>query len=256
MKRPLENLPPLDPAYRQALDNQLATRWFENPARAFKIGFRKASQLPLHCTQHHTEKSLLTFRHRDHILAALGIENDAPLLPSEGALHYPPQAPAIDDTAYFAQWAATWEPLSDELPVPVKYDRTLIVEIGAGFYLLSLAFTPACSVHDAQTLQLDRLMLRQGHDVFNLPLDITGDPGMDSHNAQRAHAIFQTARDTITTINDDYPMAETVLSEGLRPVIEELRQQTGLIRTHVLRPAAPTSPRDPGQPAWSMPQEP
>lgn len=257
MKRPLENLPPLDPAHMQALHDQLATRWFENPARALKIGFRKVSQLPLHCTPRHTGISTMAFRDRDQVFAELGITREGKMLHSEDALYYPPEAPAIDESPYFAQWAIAWEPIFEELPVPIKYDRTLIVEIGAGFHLLSLVFAPdQQGGANPHALQLDRLSIRQGHDAFDLPLGITYDHEIDQHNLSRAADLFQIARFTIETINEDYPMAEMILSEGLRPVVEERRQQAAQTRTRAQRPAAPVLPRDPASPALPTPQEP
>lgn len=257
MKRPLENLPPLEPAHSRALHDQLATRWFENPARALKIGFRKVSQLPLHCTLQHTDISTMVFRDRDQVFKELGISQEGALLHSEDAFYSPPEAPAIDDSPYFAQWAIAWEPISEELPVPLKYDRTLIVEIGAGFHLLSLIFTPDQHERDnPYALQLDRLSIRQGHDVFDLPLSVTYDHEIDQQNLSRATALFQIARFTIETINEDYPMAEMVFSEGLRPVIEELRLQGGQPRIHAQRPAAALPPRDPGTSGLPVSQEP
>ncbi len=258
MKRPLENLPPLDPAHMQALHDQLATRWFENPARALKIGFRKVSQLPLHCTQQRTEVSAMAFRDRHQVFQELGITQEGALLHSEDALYYPPEAPAIDESPYFSQWAVAWEPISTELPVPIKYDRTLIVEIGAGFHLLSLVFTPDPYARDnPQALQLDRLTLRQGHDVFELPLGITYDHDTDQQNLGRVTDIFQLARYAIATINDDYPMAEMVLSEGLRPVIEALRLPACPMRPVASHPASPARlPHDQASPGLPAPQEP
>lgn len=225
MQRPLEDLPPLNPAHRQALDHQLATRWFENPARAFKIGFRKASQLPLHCCLQHTEQAALTFSNRDQILAALGITHEGRTLQSEDSFYYPLAAPVIDDSPYFAQWAMAWEPITAELPVPVKYDRTLIVEIGAGFYLLSLMFAPNRHAYgNPHALQWDRLTIRQGHEAFDLPLGITHDHEADRGNIARAGTLFSVARNAIAAINHDFPMAETVLAEGLRPFIDDARR--------------------------------
>ena len=256
MKRPLENLPPLDPAHIKALHGQLATRWFENPARALRIGFRKVSQLPLHCTPQHTDISFMAFRDRHQVFAELGIAHEGAMIHSEDALYYPPQAPAIDESPYFAQWAAAWEPISTELPVPLKYDRTLIIEIGAGFHLLSLVFTPDHVSDSPEALQLDRLSIRQGHDVFDLPLDITHNHAIDQNNLLRVTDLFQIARYTIETINNDYPMAETVLAEGLRPVIHELRQQADHDRTHAQRPYHTPSSPGAGPQGLPAPQEP
>lgn len=257
MKRPLEDLPPLAPAHRHALEKQLATHWLENPARAFKIGFRKAAQLPLHCIPHHTDISLMTFRDRAQVFDALGIARQGALLQSEERFYFPPAAPAIDDSPYFAQWAAAWEPLSGELPVPLKYDRTLIVEIGAGFHLLSLLFTPEQPSRDApHALKLDRLSLRQGHDVFALPASVSGDDNTDQHNIARADALLRVARDTIETIHNDYPMAETTLGDGLRPFIEALRPPPSLTHPQARPLVAPAVPRDPPPPGRPASQEP
>jgi hypothetical protein len=227
LKRPLDSLPSLKAAYHQALQDQLATRWFENPARVLKIGIRKASQLPLHCSQRDCEQPLLVVSGLEEALKLVGLRPTMGRLDTEVPLYLPAQAPLIDPGIHFAQFAAVWEPILPDYPIPVKLHNSLICEMGAGFHLLSLQFAPhiQSTKVDSSAMQLDRVVLHHGHETYQMDVSRDADPCREQVKWERLAEILTISRKFLRRLDHAYARAERTLTQGLSPIIDDLRRE-------------------------------
>lgn len=227
MKRPLDTYPPLKAAYHQALQQQLATRWYQNPLRVLKIGLRKAAQLPAHCHQAHCDHPLLVTADLQQALRLVGLKPGMGRLETEMPLYIPAQAPVIDPSLHFAQFAAVWEPILPDYPVPVKLHNSLICEMGAGFYLLSLHFAPHQNTSGSAALQLDQMSIRQGHEVYHLPVHHSDDATANQINRARIEEVLMISRKFVNRVNYAYTRAERILEQGLMALIADMRAISG-----------------------------
>lgn len=220
MKRPLEdNEPALDPALKDLLIAQMCPTWHGRLRLKLYWAARHAFKIPIACTSYNTKAPYMIFESLEDVLQRLDLMQAKPYLQTNHTLRYPVEAPAIDKSRHFAQWAAVWQPVKNDL----RAHRTLVVEVGAGFHLLSLKFTPLKDDASGQRMQLDEAILRHGHEVFTIE---TGrDYGDNSRDRARTAQIFAAAQATIELIHHDYPLAETALADGVRDALSGLRAE-------------------------------
>ena len=260
MKRPLESDPPVNPALSDLLTSMIAPSWQERARLKFYMAARRAFNLPLSITHYHATNSCMTFDNLTEIMDRLDLAKITPHLQADRVLRYPPEAPAIDQSRHFAQWALVWEPIDRSGPMPAKAHRTLRIEIGAGMHMLSLTFTPLRQDSFSDKMQLDDLTVYHGHDVYDLPLDITESLEETRTNVGRVARLFGTARATIEMMHDDYPLAETALADGCRPVLDDLREEALACQrreeAEERAAANPQIPQNGGNPGLYKPQEP
>lgn len=255
MKRPLEdNEPPVNPAIKDQMIALMCPTPLERLRLKLYMAARHAFKMPIACTTYNTKAPYMVFENLEDVLQRLDLAPIKPHLQTDHILRYPLEAPIIDQSRHFAQWAAVWQPVKNDLCA----HRTLLIEIGAGFHLLSLRFTPLHGDHTGQKIQLDEATLRHGHDVFNI--ETGGDSGNNNRDRTRTAQLFATAQATIELIHNDYPLAETALADGVRDTLSGLRaeEQEYLRREQAAEQAAPhlhdcQKARNPG---LCKPQEP
>lgn len=219
MQRPLENTSvALSPALENFLISQKCGSWHSRLHLKLYMAARRAFKLPLSDTYFNTRDPYLVFDSLDDIMTRLDLAKITPHLQGDRILRHPPEAPEIDPSQHFAQWAVVWEPVHNGL----RAARTLKVDVGAGFCLLSLSFTPlrATSMTADKRMQLDEIMLRHGHDLYDVPAGRTGPGDDDPVDPGHAVQMFAAACATISLIHADYPLAESTLHEATRPVFD------------------------------------
>lgn len=246
MKRPLEERPPINPELKAALTAQVCPTWYERLSLQLYMAARQAFNMPLNVIYHNTSTPYLIFNSREEIMTLLDLEKVTPHLARGQILRYPLEAPDIDPSRHFAQWAVVWEPVTNDLCAA----RTLKVEVGAGFCLLSLTFTPLAgsTAHGDREMKLDEIILQHGHNAYDIPVG-HDDGEHDSEQLARVRQLLWGARATIELIHDDYPLAETTLESATHPVFEHMRAR----EQDYLRAEAAQNVRNPGFP---QPQEP
>lgn len=226
MKRPLEDDTYANPALAEILTTAVAPTWYERLGLKLYMAARRAFDAPLSCTHYNTRNPCLIFDNVAEIMDRLDLAKITPHLHTDRKLRYPVEAPVIDPSRHFAQWAVVWEPVRRHPGLaPMKDGKTLKVEVGAGMYLLSLTFTPLRDNPFGDAMQLDSLTLHQGHDVFHLTPEISESVDETRINTTRVAQLFGAARATIELITDDYPCAEMALADGCRGVVEEMRAE-------------------------------
>lgn len=226
MKRPLEDDTPANPALTAMLTAAVAPTWYERLGLRLYMAARRAFDAPISCTHYNTNTPCMIFDNVAEIMDRLDLSKITPHLRTDSILRYPVEAPIIDRSPHFAQWALVWEPVrrGPGCP-PMKAHNTLTVEVGAGLFLLSLTFTPLRDDPFGGKMQLDSLTLRQGHEVFYVRPEITDSVEETRINTTRVVELFGTARATIELITDDYPCAEMALADGCRGVAEAMRAE-------------------------------
>lgn len=223
MKRPLVDDFELAPAARQLLVHAVYPTWRDRLRMKLDAAVRRAFRAPVSGVHTHTNNACALFNNIDEVMGRLNLSRVMPHLRTNTKLFHPVDAPIIDNTSTFAQWGLIWEPVSEDRDlVPVKSRQTLNIEIGAGYYLLSLTFTPQPDLIFEPLMQLDSVAIHRGHDVYYLPLSLNGSLEETRETIKRTAQVMDTARATITMIDEDYPQAEMTLADGLRPIIESL----------------------------------
>lgn len=220
MKRPLEEQPPINPELKNTLMAMAFPTWYERLSLQLYMAARHAFKIPLPVTCFNTPDPYMVFDSLDEIMTLLDLNKITQHLTRDNILRYPLTAPDIDPTRHFAQWAVVWEPVVNDLCAV----RTLKVDVGAGFCLLSLTFTPLQNVSEraGKKMQLDKIILQYGHDAY----DVLVGRENGVYNSVTAHHVMQlftAARTTIALIHDDYPLAETTLTSTTQPIFEQLR---------------------------------
>ncbi len=253
MRRPLEEQPPINPELRDALVATACPTWYERLSLQLYMAARHAFKIPVNVTHFNTKSPYLIFNSLDEVMTLLDLEKVAPRLTRGQILRYPVEAPAIDQSRHFAQWAVVWEPVTNDLCAA----QTLKVEVGAGMCLLSLSFTPLAGAAErgGKKMQLDEITLQRGHDAYDIPVGQDGG-AYDSDQIARVRQLLMGARETIQMIHDDYPLAETALADATRPVFEHMsaREQEYLRQEAALE--ADQQRQNGRNPGLSAPQEP
>lgn len=252
MKRPLEDDTPANPALTEMLTAAVAPTWYERFGLKLYMAARRAFDAPIACIHYNTNNPCMIFDNVAEIMDRLDLSKVTPHLQTDHILRYPVEAPIIDPSLHFAQWALVWEPVKREAGLaPMKARNTLTVEVGAGMFLLSLTFTPLRDDPFSDKMQLDNIRLHHGHDVFYVRPEITESVDETRINTTRVARLFGAARATIELITDDYPCAEMALADGCRSVAEEMRAEE---QAHERAELAESQSGQPGNPRGLSPR--
>jgi len=160
----------------------------------------------------HSPNSCVHFDGKGTLFDRLGLKVVEGRLQSGKVLHIP-ENPTTDKgqvaDRYFPQLAVIWEGQKNGY----KFSRTLEIEIGSGFNLLSLTFCPLASNTHAETLQIDLLNVMRGHDCYSLDVEDAKNQPVIGHilsNVQLMTNQFVEGKVEIDQILDD--IFDTVIS--------------------------------------------
>src|SRR3989338_1415389 len=174
IRRPFQHYSQAGLKQSEALRNELEGMVFPPVKNMFLhkicMAFCRAVLRPMKMSMSFSNNSCLHFDGKETLFDRLGLKDLENRIVSGKPLYIPENPTNESDRVaerHFPQLAVVWEGQTKD----VQYIRTLEVEIGAGFNLLSLKFCPLPSRVFEETLQLDLLNVIRGHDYYELNVE-------------------------------------------------------------------------------------
>jgi hypothetical protein len=173
MRRPLENYiteSEQSKNLHRFLEQVTFPRAIDRLAYKAYMAFHSAVFGPAKSNMFHSTNSYVHFDGKESLFDRLGLKEVAGQLQS-GKLLCIPENPETDKgqvaDRYFPQLAVIWEGQKNGY----KFSRTLEIEIGSRFNLLSLTICPLISNKRSEALQLDLLNVMRAHDYYSLDVE-------------------------------------------------------------------------------------